>query len=176
MESGRKSKSDRIDQESSHLRLAVKADMDILFEWANEPLVRKNSFSSEKICYEEHKKWFERLLENKNCRQYIYMYEGKETGQARVTVNENGENAEIGYSICAKMRGQGHGSRLLQLVYQQIQQDFPEVRKLVGKVKTENEASKKAFKKAGFEETYAVFEMQVPPYSVKEHSGLGKEE
>lgn len=173
MERERKSKGDRIDQEGSYLRPASETDMDVLFEWANEPLVRKNSFSSEKICYEEHRKWFEGLLENENCRQYIYMYKGKETGQARITLN--GENAEISYSICAKMRGQGHGSKLLQSVCRQIQQDFPEVRKLFGKVKTDNEASQKAFKKAGYEETYSVFEMQMPSCNAKEHSGSGIE-
>ena len=165
---------EREHQECGYLRLAVKSDMDLLFEWANEPLVRKNSFSSETICYEEHKAWFERLLQNKNCRQYIYIYEGKEAGQARLTVN--GENAEIGYSICAEVRGQGHGRKLLELVCRQAQQDFPEVRKLVGKVKTENTASQKAFVKAGFEETYTAFEMKMPSCNVKEHSEPGKEE
>ncbi len=150
---------ERENQECGYLRLAVKSDMDLLFEWANESLVRKNSFSSERICYEEHKAWFERLLQNKNCWQYIYMYDGKETGQARLTVN--GEEAEIGYSICAEMRGQGHGRKLLELVCRQAQQDFPGVRKIIGKVKPENAASQKAFVKAGFEETYTAFEIKL---------------
>ena len=159
MECKRETENSRKTKESGCLRLAVETDVDILFDWANEPLVRKNSFSSKTICYEEHKKWFEKLLENKNCRQYIYMYEGKEIGQARVTMN--GEEAEIGYSICAKMRGQGHGSRLLQLVCRQVQQDFPKVQKIVGRVKIDNLASQKAFTKAGFEETYTAFELQI---------------
>ena len=150
---------ERGNQECGYLRLAVKEDMDLLFEWANEPLVRKNSFSSETICYEEHKTWFERLLQNKNCRQYIYIYDGKETGQVRLTAD--GENVEIGYSICAEMRGQGHGRKLLELVCRHVQQDFPEVQKIIGKVKPENTASQKAFVKAGFEETYTAFEMKM---------------
>ena len=150
---------ERGNQECGYLRLAVKEDMDLLFEWAKEPLVRKNSFSSETICYEEHKTWFERLLQNKNCRQYIYIYDGKETGQVRLTAD--GENVEIGYSICAEMRGQGHGRKLLELVCRQVQQDFPEVQKIIGKVKPENTASQKAFVKAGFEETYTAFEMKM---------------
>lgn len=160
MECRRETENSRKTKESGYLRLVAETDVDILFDWANEPAVRKNSFSSKTICYEEHKKWFEKLLENKNCRQYIYMYEGKEIGQARITVN--GEEAEIGYSICAKMRGQGHGSKLLELVYRQVQQDFPRVQKLIGNVKPENTASQKAFVKAGFEETYIAFEMQMP--------------
>lgn len=159
MECKRETENSRKTKESGYLRLAAETDGDILFDWANDPLVRKNSFSSKMISYDEHKKWFKKLLENKNCRQYIYMYEGREIGQARITMN--GEEAEIGYSICAKMRGQGHGSRLLQLVCRQVQQEFPKVQKITGRVKTENLASQKAFKKAGFEETYTTFELQM---------------
>ena len=40
-----------------YLRLAEMEDMDLLFTWANEEMVRKNSFSTRKITYEEHVIW-----------------------------------------------------------------------------------------------------------------------
>ena len=40
-----------------YLRTADENDMDLLFQWANDPDVRKNSFHSEPISYETHKKY-----------------------------------------------------------------------------------------------------------------------
>ena len=45
-----------------YLRKATIEDMDLLFQWANDPVVRKNSFSTAEISYEEHTKWYHNLL------------------------------------------------------------------------------------------------------------------
>ena len=93
--------------ESGYLRPAAEADIDLLFEWANEPLVRKNSFTAKEITYEEHKKWFRDLMEDDSCRQYIYISGEEAVGQARV--KQKGNTGEISYSVCAKKRGMGYG-------------------------------------------------------------------
>ena len=49
-----------------YLREAIIEDIDILCKWANDPLVRQNSFSTEKIRYEDHVKWFNRVLKGDN--------------------------------------------------------------------------------------------------------------
>lgn len=142
-----------------YLRDAVKEDMDLLFEWANEREVRRNSFSSGKISYEEHQEWFSRILNRPDCRQYIYMQDEEPAGQIRITID--GETAEIGYSICAEKRGMGYGSKILELACKRAVCDFPNVRRLTAKVKPDNTASQKAFLKAGFEEAYYAYEMAV---------------
>lgn len=71
-----------------YLREATKDDVDLLFKWMNDPAVRKNSFSSEKITYEEHTSWYRSLLENKNCKQYIYMCGDCPIGQIRIVQKE----------------------------------------------------------------------------------------
>lgn len=139
-----------------YLREATKDDVDLLFKWTNDPAVRKNSFSSEKITYEEHTSWYRSLLENKNCKQYIYMCGDCPIGQIRIVQKE--KNAEISYSICTEKRSQGYGAKMLELVKNQVFKDFPMVDKLTGLVKTDNLASKKAFENAGYEEKYSMFE------------------
>lgn len=139
-----------------YLREATKDDVDLLFKWTNDPAVRKNSFSSEKITYEEHTSWYRSLLENKNCKQYIYMCGDCPIGQIRIVQKE--KNAEISYSICTEKRSQGYGAKMLELVKKQVFKDFPMVDKLTGLVKTDNLASKKAFKNAGYKEKYSMFE------------------
>ena len=144
---------------NEYLRLVMQEDMDLLFEWANDDSVRQNSFSSEKILYEDHKKWFARLLERDDCRQYIYCLDEEPIGQVRVTVE--GDKAEIGYSICADKRGMGYGKKILKLVREQVKKDLPKVQILVGRVKPENLASSKVFLDLGYEETYRQYEIKI---------------
>lgn len=141
------------------LVLATQDDMDLLYEWTNDEEVRKNSFSTEKIPYENHVKWFHRLLECEDCKQYIYYVDDIAVGQVRVTI-EN-DKAEIGYSICASGRGKGHAKKMLQLLREQLKRDCPEVKILVAKVKPENIASQKVFLGLGYEETYRQYEIEI---------------
>lgn len=135
-----------------YLKIAEKEDMDFLFALANDKTVRQNSFTTEEIQYEDHKRWFCNLLANEHCRQYLYMIDGKAVGQVRLTVYEN--TAEIGYSICAEQRGKGYGKEMLLLIQKQAKKDFPHIKRLLAKVKPENAASRKALIRAGFQETH----------------------
>lgn len=145
--------------ENEYLRPVVESDRDLLFAWANEPLVRQNSFSTKEITYEEHKKWFADLMKDNSCRQYIYICGKEAIGQARV--KQRGDEGEISYSICAQKRGMGYGKRLLRLVCMRAKEDFPMIRKLQGKVKPDNTASRKAFLRAGFLENNDTFEIEL---------------
>lgn len=139
-----------------YLRAAAEEDVDLLFAWANEPLVRQNAFSTKEILYEEHKTWFGRILNDKNSTQYLYVYAGEAIGQIRIQID--GQIAEISYSVCAQKRGQGHGKRMLQLLCEKVKQEFPDVKRLVGQVKPDNIASQAAFRNAGFLEKAVVYE------------------
>lgn len=142
-----------------YLRKAMRQDVDLLFEWANEESVRKNSFSTEKISYEEHRKWFENLLIREDAGQYILMQEEEPIGQIRIHVN--GSEAEIGYSICKEKRGLGYGKELVGLLIEQVKKDFPQVKKLAAQVKPENIASQKVFLDVGFLEKAISYELNI---------------
>lgn len=144
---------------STYLRRATKEDCDLLFEWVNDTEVRKSAFSTNKISYEEHQKWFFNLLKDDNRVQYIYIYNDEAVGQIRIDIDA--DIAEIDYSICASKRGMGHGKNMLQLLYNQIRVDFPNVKRLMGKVKSENIASQRTFLDVGYEEKYKAFEISV---------------
>lgn len=142
-----------------YLRRADREDCDLLFKWANDSLVRANSFSTDKISYEEHVRWFDRLMQNKDCLQYILMDDCIPVGQARITICDN--IAEVGYSVCADRRNSGYGSKLLGMIVDEVHKELPKVTSIVGKVKPENIASQKAFAKAGYEEMYRTFEIKM---------------
>ncbi|MGN0416175.1 MAG: GNAT family N-acetyltransferase [Agathobacter sp.] len=140
-----------------YLREAIEEDVDLLFQWANDPVVRQNSFSTKTISYQEHVNWFFNLLSSENCKQYIYLVEDVPVGQVRITIVDG--IAEIGYSVCEEKRSQGHGNNILLLIKEKIENEFPMVSKVVGKVKPENIASQKAFLDAGYREAFRQFEI-----------------
>ncbi len=139
------------------LKKAGWEDLDLLFAWANDPAVRKNSFCTTEIPYEEHKLWYRRLLEDPDRMQYLYFKNGMPVGQVRVAAA--GEEAEISYSICAQKRGRGYAKEMLCLLREQISADFPNVRYLTAKVKTDNDASKKVFLSIGYQKIYEIYRM-----------------
>lgn len=142
-----------------YLRAATIQDMDLLFEWANDAEVRRNSFSSELIPYEEHVQWYEKLLKSPMHRQYIYVCGDMPVGQVRIAID--GNNAEISYSIAPQYRGRGYGKRLLEALPEQVKKDFEQVAHLTGRVKIDNLASQQAFFKAGYREKCVVYEYDV---------------
>jgi len=142
-----------------YLRDVIEQDKDLLFQWANDEMVRKNSFSTKAISYEEHCKWFDKMLQNENCIQWILQADEEPVGQIRLKLE--GESAEIGYSICAEHRGEGLGKLLLRLANQRVQTDFPNIKKLIAKVKPENIASQRAFEHCGYRIAYEQLELEI---------------
>lgn len=154
-----------------HLRGVCQSDMDLLFVWANDDAVRKNAFHTEKIPYEDHVKWFSKMLLDESVYQYILCEGECPIGQIRLNV-ENGA-AVIDYSICAAKRGNGYGCKLLQLIQQQVISDkISRVMKLIGQVKYENTASARVFAQCGFTRTekpdYIQFELEMQEARKKE--------
>ncbi|MDE7313407.1 MAG: GNAT family N-acetyltransferase [Eubacterium sp.] len=139
------------------LRYVTKDDIDLLYEWANDKETRKNSFSMNKISYQQHKKWFSEMLLNDSCFQYIYMAGDIPVGQIRLLIQE--DTAEVSYSVDSAWRGKGYGKRMLHSLLQQIKNENLKLRTLTAKVKPSNEASKKVFTASGFCRKYEFYEI-----------------
>ena len=146
------------------LREATQLDMDLLYRWANDPIVRANSFNSDPILYETHVAWFKRIMVDRDVLQYVLMDGEIPVGQIRLTLDS--EEAEIGYSIASEFRGKGYGRKILQLIEEKVQESYPYIKKLVAKVKPENTPSKRLFESEGYDMTYSC-------YSLKIHGGGG---
>lgn len=132
-----------------YLRRVEPTDMDLLYEWANDRVVRANSFNTEQIPYENHVKWFEGMINAQNIYQYILYDEDTPAGQIRLHVE--GTNAVISFSVADQKRGRGLGSAMLLMLPERIRIDkITGVTKLVGEVKYENTASARAFEKCGY--------------------------
>lgn len=131
-------------------RKATLADTKLYFDWANDSSVREQSYNTNTIDFESHKKWFESKVEDDSCMLLIFQNEEKlNVGQIRIQ-KENEKEALIGISIAAEHRGKGLAKEMLFLASDY----FLENNKgylINAYIKEQNRSSKQAFEKAGFE-------------------------
>jgi RimJ/RimL family protein N-acetyltransferase len=130
-------------------RKASIADCDLYFEWANDPLVREQSFSTEIIQYDQHVKWFQAKIEHPDIIFLIFENaEKKNIGQVRIQKTEN-HIAIIGVSVSIEFRGKGMASKMLQQSSDYFLDKEP-LYVIHAFIKTTNKASVNSFIKAGY--------------------------
>ena len=56
------------------IKEATFEDVDFVFELANDPVVRSNSYNSNPIVFENHVKWFEAQLANKFVKLFVVLH------------------------------------------------------------------------------------------------------
>lgn len=123
-------------------------DVKLYYDWANDPVVRTNSFSSNVIPYENHVAWFTAKLKDENCMMYLFEdHDGNKVGQVRI--QKDAKVAVIGVSADEKFRGKGYASKMIRQASDAFLQAFPGSC-VEAYIKVENTASVKAFEKAGF--------------------------
>jgi RimJ/RimL family protein N-acetyltransferase len=130
------------------LRLATPDDCRRVWIWANEPVVRAASFSSDTISWEQHVVWYHEKL--KDSTSVFYIIEDRNRiaiGQIRFDIEDDG--ATISVSLDQAKRGQGYGHTSIHLAVTTLLQKRA-LTKIHAYVKPDNQASRRAFLKAGF--------------------------
>jgi len=146
-------------------RAAEAADEKLLLNWANDPMVRENSFERLWISDEIHHEWFvSRLKADSSVRIYIIETESRlPVGQVRFELDDLGW--EINFSIADFARSLGLGTRLLNVAIREFRIAVPHA-PLVGRVKASNNASAGVFRRLGFKQTqrsnYLIFTCAPP--------------
>lgn len=130
------------------LRKVEEKDKLLLFDWANDPEVRKNSFNPNLISLPSHSRWFDAKINDKQTLLYIAEAEEKAVAHIRFSIMD--ETATISYLIGADFRGKGLGFSLLQKGIQQLIAQRPGIKQVEGLVQSQNIASIRIFEKAGF--------------------------
>ena len=125
------------------LREANINDAELLFNWANDINVRKNSINTELIKWENHLNWFNEKLNSNTSKVFILCDSENALGQIRIDLIDNYWN--IDYSVDSKYRGLGLGKKLVQLLINKtVFNNFNAI------VKMQNEISIKIFVDLGF--------------------------
>ena len=132
-----------------HHRKANISDLDLYFEWTNDPSTRSNSFNTQEVDYQEHTNWFSKKIEDKKA--LLLVFENEENipvGQIRIE-QKTDENI-IGISIDKNFRGLGLAVPMLTSACEVFFIEF-QAKNIHAYIKKTNLASLKSFKKAGFE-------------------------
>ena len=131
------------------LRRATEQDARLLWEWANDPVVREASFTSNPIPWGEHVHWLSRKLGDSDCFHFIALEEGDvPIGQVRFDVADG--KADIDVSVAEEKRGMGFGSAIIRMGVEELTRTAA-VGTVHAFVKAGNRASIRAFKEAGFQ-------------------------
>lgn len=124
-------------------------EMEKIFSWRNDPVVRQFSNNSEKISFEQHKKWYEKALKNPYRHILIGSISNKEVGVLRFDVS--GDEVEISIYLVSSMFMKGHGRALIDAGEVWLTKNCPQVRFIVADVLPENKASMKLFESSSYQ-------------------------
>jgi UDP-2,4-diacetamido-2,4,6-trideoxy-beta-L-altropyranose hydrolase len=131
------------------LRPAEKRDCKILWEWANDPVVRAASFCQDFIPWEQHVNWFHSRLGDQKSRIMLAMTSDQtEIGTVRFRIE--GDRAVVSISLDRGARGKGHGLAVLNEAVKELFRSS-NIAMIDAYVKPENETSQKLFGNAGFQ-------------------------
>jgi spore coat polysaccharide biosynthesis predicted glycosyltransferase SpsG/RimJ/RimL family protein N-acetyltransferase len=131
------------------LRRATLDDLLLLFNWANDTVVRQNAINQELIEMDNHRHWLVDKLRSSNTLIFILTLFDQPIGQIRYDFN--GVEWELDYSIDTKYRGRGFGKKIIEMT----------IKAFSGKVirayvKSDNIASSKVFESLQFEKDIAI--------------------
>jgi UDP-2,4-diacetamido-2,4,6-trideoxy-beta-L-altropyranose hydrolase len=127
------------------LRPAAAEDMMLLYDWANDPEVRQNSFNQSPIPLEVHKIWFENKIKEETSLFLVARVRGIPAGMIRYDLRE--AQGVISYLVDRHFRGRSLGAVLLQKGEEALRARHPEISTLVGHVQETNLASVISFRK-----------------------------
>ena len=131
-----------------HYRFATNEDVDLIYHWSNDPIVRQFSYNSEPIVYENHVQWFQSKLHEASTFFYIFQNEQNENiGLVRIEKKQT--ETIIGILIDKDHRGKSYASEMLTQAAGDFLKKFQN-ESISAYIKNDNLASIKSFTKAGF--------------------------
>jgi spore coat polysaccharide biosynthesis predicted glycosyltransferase SpsG/L-amino acid N-acyltransferase YncA len=130
------------------LRPVTAADGLLLWEWANDPVVRAAAFKGDPIPRATHDAWFATRLADPGTWMYLaFRDESPAVGQVRF--EGDGDRVEIDVSVQSAARGRGWGAALIDAAVRRL---FAEstVSTVVARIKEQNTGSRSTFDDADF--------------------------
>ncbi|MFC4313400.1 UDP-2,4-diacetamido-2,4,6-trideoxy-beta-L-altropyranose hydrolase [Steroidobacter flavus] len=130
-------------------RPAGAQDEALLLEWANDPLTRRNAFSSDPIAPQSHREWFRaRLSRPHSCLIFVVETEaGVPVGQVRF--DREHDYWEIDYGVAAELRGRGLARPMMEVALDALRATTAGAQ-VQGRVKQANVPSQRVFERLGF--------------------------
>tara|TARA_B100000886_G_C20340682_1_gene456486 strand:- start:181 stop:645 length:465 start_codon:yes stop_codon:yes gene_type:complete len=124
---------------------------EMIWEWRNDPITRKMFVNSEKVSWEKHTLWYEKVLIDKCIKIYIGEEGGIPIGLVRFNKRDDEEYVyEVSINISPASRRKGFGKQLLTNGIKRLHKEVKNCKFIRAEVKKENKYSNKLFKSCGF--------------------------
>lgn len=130
------------------MRTAGSGDVRVFWEWANEKMVRVNSFCREAIPWEEHVAWFFRKLESPDSLLFVAL-DMDDVPMGQIRFDLKADEAELHYSLDAKARGKGYGPEIVDRGIAALLEKRA-IYRIHALVKSDNDPSIRSLMRAGF--------------------------
>ena len=127
-------------------REITEKDIDIIYEWVNDPTTREQSYSDGKIKYSEHKEWFKDKLHSEECHFLIFFNNNKKIGLVRFDLKD--DHWVVSINVAPSERGQGYSVKMLKKASKYLREK--DQRAVYAYIKQQNIPSLKAFERAGY--------------------------
>ena len=129
------------------LRDIAPDDINEMFEWRNNPDARKIFFNPAPVSWDEHKKWFDKKINDQDASMYTAFLKGEKIGSIRFEAREN----DIKTSVVLKPEffSKGFGTKIIRMGAERFVNNKGLGKPVVAEIKKTNIASLKAFTKAG---------------------------
>jgi UDP-2,4-diacetamido-2,4,6-trideoxy-beta-L-altropyranose hydrolase len=139
-------------------------DRDMVFRWRNDPFVVAQGSFHRGVEWEEHQGWFEETILGNSRRMFIVLDQENPIGQIRFDRKGQRECVVSVYLLQA-FTGRGLGVQAIRMGCAAIFEVW-DVDRVIACVRLDNQASRSAFLKSGFQETEATGVCPVGHYSL----------
>lgn len=136
------------------MRMMQEHDLPMVLAWRNHPQVKRYMLTSHNISEQEHQAWFDRASQDKARALLIYECMGKPLGFVQFSGVFDDQGAPWGFYVspqAPKGTGRALGEAAVYYGFSQLG-----VKKILGEVMPENEASKRFHERLGFVRTEAL--------------------
>ena len=128
-------------------RKVKESDVDLLFKWVNDPVIRSNSFQSEPVGYDDHVIWFKQQMNNRDNIILIFEKNNKPAGMVRFDFTD--DDWVIGINIDEEFRGKRLAIPMLKNSIDYFCNN-EQKSNIIAFIKKDNIISQRVFEKAGF--------------------------
>ena len=130
------------------LRRASAADCDSMHRWRDAEETRRHALDTRAIPLAEHRRWFDRVLADKNVVLLIGESAGGPAGVLRYDLH--GERASVSVYLVPGLSGRGYGTALLKAGTRWMREHHHEIKAMDATIMHGNERSQRAFERAGY--------------------------
>ncbi|GAA0434763.1 GNAT family N-acetyltransferase [Lentibacillus halophilus] len=132
-----------------YLRSIQEDDIYDIYQLSNADYVRKHSINPQKIDWEEHVRWFEKVIKSSNHIIYVISDDNNNfLGQIRYKLDN--DTAIVSISLSKDLKGRGLSIEFLEESIKRLKGERKEVQYILAVVSDINTASKKLFENANF--------------------------